>query len=440
MNATVNTLRNSAQETVVDGMARERQQYSGDGGHQLHAIRYMFGETRLPERFLRTFSTGLTQDGYFLDSWPAFDRLSRIAMRQFGLSEWGPILDHGVGFVFDCWHHFMYTGNDQVVKDIYPRLVRFADYLLSRRDRNGLLPVENLGVPVVWMDHQAYKKQRHKTCAFNLYVAAMLRHALSPMARLCEEKMRANIFEQIGDSLEKAVVGQFWSDSLGLFVNNLPWLEEEGGEKRLCDRSLATAVLFGQCPMNNTVASIEALASRPLSMGLSYPCNAGWRYWALAQERRTDVVVREMREIWATMPSVRLNNTLQEDWTTRSDSTDQWSHSAVVPIYILAMSLIGLRPTMPGFSTYEIRPQLGDIGDLDVVVHTANGPIRFIVESQGDVHKLCVKTPSLGQGEIILRKELLSSGTVFEKGVPDETVRIPLKPGEINWIQLEGKL
>ena len=34
-NATINTLNNCAQETLGDGMARERQQYSGDGSHQL---------------------------------------------------------------------------------------------------------------------------------------------------------------------------------------------------------------------------------------------------------------------------------------------------------------------------------------------------------------------------------------------------------------------
>ena len=45
--ASLNTLYNSAQETCVDGMARERQQYSGDGGHQLLAVRSAFGEPRL---------------------------------------------------------------------------------------------------------------------------------------------------------------------------------------------------------------------------------------------------------------------------------------------------------------------------------------------------------------------------------------------------------
>jgi len=66
----VNTLLNSAQETAMDGAGRERQQYSGDGTHQLHAVRYAFGGVKHGARFLDTFSQGITVDGYFLDCWP----------------------------------------------------------------------------------------------------------------------------------------------------------------------------------------------------------------------------------------------------------------------------------------------------------------------------------------------------------------------------------
>ena len=109
--ASINTLNNSAQENIVDGMARERQQYSGDCGHQLHAIYPTFGETRLPARYLATFSQGMTLDGYFLDCWPAYDRLARLMERQLQLTRWGPILDHGVGFNFDCYYAYLYTGD-----------------------------------------------------------------------------------------------------------------------------------------------------------------------------------------------------------------------------------------------------------------------------------------------------------------------------------------
>ncbi|NOS71178.1 MAG: alpha-L-rhamnosidase, partial [Verrucomicrobia bacterium] len=183
MDAAVNTLHNCAQETLVDGMARERQQYSGDGGHQTHAIYLAFGETTLPARYLTTFSQGMTKDGFFLDCWPAYDRLARLVERQLDLSSWGPILDHGVGFNFDCWHHYLYTGDLDALREPYPRLLRFAEYLRMLAERDGLLPVEDLGIPSVWIDHNAYKLQRHKQCAFNLYAAAMFQHALAPLAR-----------------------------------------------------------------------------------------------------------------------------------------------------------------------------------------------------------------------------------------------------------------
>jgi hypothetical protein len=126
--ATVNTLHNSAQDIIVDGMGRERQQYSGDCGHQLHAIYMTFGEQRQPARYIKTFSQGLTEDGYFLDSWPAYDRLARLFERQMQLTQWGPLLDHGVGFVFDNYYHWMYTGRLDDLRESYPRLLTFVNY------------------------------------------------------------------------------------------------------------------------------------------------------------------------------------------------------------------------------------------------------------------------------------------------------------------------
>ena len=174
MDATVNTLNNSAQDLIVDGMGRERQQYSGDCGHQLHAVMGTFGETRLPRRFLITYSQGLSSEGYFLDCWPAYDRLARVMQKQLGLSNWGPLLDHGVGFVFDNYYYYCQTGDTTHLAETLPRLLRSFDYLTTLMNpADSLLPVENLGIPSVWIDHHGYKKSRHKILAFNLYVSAM---------------------------------------------------------------------------------------------------------------------------------------------------------------------------------------------------------------------------------------------------------------------------
>lgn len=399
--ASVNTLNNSAQETLVDGMARERQQYSGDGGHQLHAVHLAFGESRLVARYLTTWSQGQTKDGFFLDCWPAYDRLARLIERQLDLSGWGPILDHGVGFNFDCWRHYLYTGNLEALREPYPRLVRFARYLQGLVGTDDLLPVENVGIPSVWIDHVAYQRQRHKQCAFNLYATAALQHALAPMCAAFGDRSQAEAVAALGKALEAAVVKKFWSAERGVFVNNLPWLAEEK-TLRMCDRSLATAVLFDQCPEGKISAAVKALAECPPEMGFSYPCNAGWRLWALAKAGRADVIVTDLRQRWATMLSVKENNTLQEDWTAQHDSGQQWSHCAVVPLYIAFQGLMGLKPLEPGFKRYELRPQLGDLEELDLTAFTVVGPISMKAHGKKDSREISFELPTAGQGELVL--------------------------------------
>ncbi|MBN1417769.1 MAG: alpha-L-rhamnosidase N-terminal domain-containing protein [Planctomycetes bacterium] len=402
--ASVNTLNNSAQETIVDGMGRERQQYSGDCGHQLHAIYLAFGETRLPARYLRTFSEGMTLDGFFLDCWPAFDRLARLMERQVGMTGWGPLLDHGVGFNFDCWHHYLYTGDLDALKEPYPRLVRFFEYLRALRRDDGLLPVEGIGVPSVWIDHQAYRRTRHKQCAFNLYASAMFAHAFAPIARAFGDGDRARHAEVASREILAAAIGRFWDGERGLLVNNLPWIREEDGP-RMCDRSLATSILFDQCPAGRIDASVRALAECPPEMGLSYPCNANWRLWALAKAGRADVILSDLRKRWATMPSVLLNNTIQEDWVARPDSGSQWSHCALVPLYVLFMDIAGIRPVEPGFGRCEIRPQLGDLADLRLVARTVKGPIRFAARGADPARRIEIALPAGCEGTLLLPAE-----------------------------------
>ena len=399
--ASINTLHNCAQETLVDGMARERQQYSGDGGHQLHAVHLAFGESRLPARYLATWSQGMTKDGYFLDCWPAYDRLARLMERQLDLTSWGPILDHGVGFNFDCWHHWQYSGDLDALREPYPRLLRFAQYLQSLAGRDGLLPVENIGIPSVWIDHQAYQRQRHKQCAFNLYAAAAMRHALAPICRAFGDVPQAGAVQAFGESLQAAATQAFWSPKHGLFVNNLPWLAAEK-KIRTCDRSLATALLYDQCPAGQTEPSLRSLADCPPEMGFSYPCNAGWRLWALAKGGRADLIVGDLRARWAGMTSVIENNTLQEDWEARHDSGQQWSHCAVAPLYIAFHGLAGLRPLVPGFKRVELRPQLADLSDLDLTAHTVQGPIEFTARGPAGRRELTISLPPGCEGEILL--------------------------------------
>jgi len=401
INASVNTLYNSAQETAVDGMARERQQYSGDGSHQLHAVYQTMGDNRLPARFIKTFSQGQTTEGFFMDSWPAFDRLARIMERQVGLTNWGPILDHSVGFCFDNYYYYMYTGDTVGLHESFPRLLKFFAYLKKTCGSDNLLPVDSLGMPSVWMDHVAYQMQRHKQCAFNLYTSAMCTNALAPLCRAFGQNEKAAEIEQFGRKLLKATVKKYWRKQEQTFVVNLPWLAEEGG-RRYCDRSLSTAILFNQCPGGNIKRSLELLVNRPPQLGISYPCNAIWPAWALSSAGRMDIVLKDLRTKWASMASVRLNNTLQEDWVCYPDGSSQWSHCAQTPLIMMHQGVAGIKPITPGYTTFQIYPQLDNLNAVDIITYTIAGPIIFKSKGMLGARKLSLEIPVGTTAELIV--------------------------------------
>jgi hypothetical protein len=140
-------------------------------------------------------------------------------------------------------------------------------------------------------------------------------------------------------------------------------------------------------------------------MGFSYPANACWRLWALARGGRADVIVKDFRERWATMDSVRLNNTLQEDWKAAPDSGAQWSHCPVVPLYLAYHGLLGLKPLAPGFQRYELRPQLADLADLDLTAFTVLGPLNFRAQGPRGKREVTLRLPPGGHGELVLPQD-----------------------------------
>jgi alpha-L-rhamnosidase len=402
MDASVNTLYNSAQDIIVDGMARERQQYSGDGSHQLYPLYQAFGETRLPARFVSTFSQGITVDGYFLDSWPAYDRLARIQQRSLNWGYWGSIVDHGVGFCMDAYNYYLYTGDITPLKEAYPRILRFFKFLQTMVDpKDGLLRVEDLGVTCVWMDHIAFKRQKHKQLSFNLYVSAMTGTSLCELSRLFGDSATTKQAKEFSEKILSDCVAKYWSNEEKVFIDNKPWIDEEK-EVRYSDRALATALLFHQCPGNDEKKSVEILKTFPTNMGVSYPCNAVWRYWALAENGEVETLLYDLRNKWGKMPSVRENNTLQEDWNALHDSDSQWSHCAVAPIVLLYQGLAGAKPLSPGGKKYRILPQPGNLSLIDIDIQTINGAIKFKSEGMKGNRTVSLLVPEGNEVELWL--------------------------------------
>ena len=64
------------------------------------------------------------------------------------------------------------------------------------------------------------------------------------------------------------------------------------------------------------------------------------------------------------------------------------------------MSLAGIQPLEPGFARCEIRPQLADLQQLELTVHTVQGPIEFRSRGMIGSRELTLELPSGYEGEL----------------------------------------
>ena len=393
IDASVNTLKNSAIEIFSDGMGRERQQYAGDGSHQVTAFSYLYGaDDPIVERFFETFGDGMTNEGFYMDCWPAYDRCLRISQSQLGITLWPPILDHSLQFIIECYRNFLFTGNDYIIRKSYKDFIKFYCYMLSLRDNDGLIKVENLGTASVWIDHLTYRKQRDKKCVFNLYFIGTVQTALEPVCRYFGDDAIALKMENEAAGLLKRVKKLYYDSDSGLFTDNLPFRSEDGYTS-LSDRTISTAVVFG---FDRGEKAHEILKEYPEYLSKSYPANMPWVYRALGIFGEADTVTDDLENRWFNMMSVQKNNTLQEDFSAVTDSNSEMSHCPLAPLIVIYENYLGLRCEEAGFKKFSVKPNFGKIKEMTVPLMTACGKVIFVYKNG----KLDINTPDGVNGYI----------------------------------------
>lgn len=364
--AGINTIYNAAQETLVDGMGRERQQYSGDCSHMLIAMRYALGDKLINERFIQTYVTGMTKDGLFLDSWPGADRLKRIAYRQIDMTIWGNIVDHSIQFVFDCYKYYLSSGNLACLQSPMLAFEKLIGFLIDACG-DELYPTDDRNSGFVWLDHEAYSWSDHKTkeCAINIYIAGMIEKAYIPLCKAFDyDEVYIRKLSNFAKKIIKMVTDKYWCSIDGTFYDNLPYVTDRK-DLFVADRTLSMAIVYDYCKDNIIQKSVELLKGCNDILRLSYPANSVWRMWGLAKAEALDTYVKELYSIWSEMPSVKLNSTYQEFWTAIPDSISEWSHIPSAPLVCFYEGILGLKcnniegnhitfsPQFKGFCSFE---------------------------------------------------------------------------------------
>lgn len=105
---------------------------------------------------------------------------------------------------------------------------------------------------------------------------------------------------------------------------------------------------------------------------------------------------------WFNMLKVGSTITL-EAWDNKYKPNQDWNHAwGAAPANIITRKLMGIEPITPGWTSFSVKPQIGDITNASIDVPTIKGPIKVAYEQTSDSFLINIDIPSNTLAQIYL--------------------------------------
>jgi alpha-L-rhamnosidase len=348
-----NGARIGAFETYMDTPYWEQLQYVGDTRVQGLISLYVAGDDRLVRQAIEHFDLSRIPEGLTTSRYPS--ALTQI-IPPFSLIY--------VAMVHD---YFMHRDDRAFVRERLAGLRGVLDWYAGHVDATGMLgpmpywnyvdwtPRWDRGVP-------PGADAGHSTTISLLYVYALQRAAeledgVGTRGAAADYRMRAEV-------VRAAVRARAWNQERGLF-------RDAPDTSAYSQQTNVLAILVDAVP----IAAQRTLMERVLSDTTLTPASYYFSFYVLEALRKAGLGDRYIEQLapWQTMLRLGLTSAPENPEPTRSD-THAW---AAHPNYGLLATVLGVRPSSPGFRTVRITPALGPLrraegrvphplGDIDV--------------------------------------------------------------------------
>ncbi|OXY85819.1 glycoside hydrolase family 78 [Streptomyces diastatochromogenes] len=349
-------------DNYMDCPTRERSQWWGDVVNQLKEGFYTFDDRShaLGAKAIAQLTSWQKDSGALYSPIPSVIWTSELPVQM-------------LASVWSFWTYYLYTGNADAVTGAYPAVKKYLS--LWSLDSDGL--VTHRKGDWDWEDWGSNIDARVlDNCWYYL--------ALDAAARLAD--LSGNSADVAGwqaqrDSVKANFDRVLWSASKNEY-------RSPGYTKDTDDRANALAVVAGLAPASRYRAVTEVLRTH---LNAS-PYMEFYVLEALYLMGGATVAEERMRNRYAAQVADPACYTLWELWD-KAAGTDNHAWNGG-PLYALSAYAAGVRPTRPGWETYDVLPQTGTLTKIDTVIPTVKGDIRFGIERDGTKVTLTLTSPS----------------------------------------------
>ncbi len=377
-----------------DGPGREKRQWVGDGliHYLIDAAAFGPGTQAVDRQFFRAGAETQRPDGLIQMFTPGDHHRDGVAIADFPLH-----------WIAACDHYLMHSGDLDFVASIYPAIQKALQWYEPHINADGLIVNPPLWRFIEWA---ALDKTGISGAMNALYLLAL--QAARSMAIALEfgyaEALYSRKIELVTDGLKNG----FWDDERGLYADAC----DPGTKKRssrFSQQTNALMILSGVVPADNRSALLSSIAKSedtrvspmlPLVIGdqdfdedlhivRANTYFAHFLYDALIKDGQMVQALDFMRSNLGPM----LDAGAQTIWESYDPTASLCHAFSASPVYHLSAGVLGVRPTAPGFKTFEVLPHPGDLKWAKGAYPTPEGEVEVSWTLAGEEMQISVVAP-----------------------------------------------
>jgi hypothetical protein len=385
------TLRLCMHDSTEDCPWREQGQWLGDAQVELQANYVAFGDVALGTKFFRQIAQGQDNKGALPGEYPA--EISVYPKRPPIRAQLPPFMAQWASMLFD---HYRYTGDSQVVSELYPHVLRVMGYLRQFQDSDGLLAKMPGFVFLDWVPElmASATDQRSESTGMNCHYYRALVDA-AELAGLAGEKTQQREWVRQAEELKRAINERLWSEEQGLYAH----ARSDGQlSSQFAVHDSILAVYTGVAPPERISQSFKNLFDQPrpdlIQIGSPY-----FYYFLL---RALRVAGRHQQALDATRHAYgKMIEAGATSWWEVFGGFGSRCHAwSTAPTSDLSSYVLGVQLTEPGYAAFRVEPQAADLTWAKGAIPTVRGDVAVNWKREGSSFDLTVTVPMKAQVEL----------------------------------------
>lgn len=294
------------------------------------------------------------------------------------------IMDYTLYWFLGIYDYYLYTGDKRFIGQHYDRMRSLMDYVLSRRNHDGLL--EWMPGDWIFIDWAAGLSKKGEVSFEQLLFARSL-ETMALCAEIAGDPTGAGQYRKLSEELKQKLFQIYWNQEKQALVHSRVDGKQTDNVTRYANMF---SIFFGYFNEEQRKAVKTSVLLNDKVQRITTPYMRFYELEALCALGEQSFVLKEMKDYWGGMLKLGATS-FWEEYNPSKSGLDHYSmygrkfgkslcHAwGASPIYLLGKYYLGVRPLTAGYDTWIAEPSLGGLEWMKGKVPTPAGDIDMEV-------------------------------------------------------------